>query len=223
MLTSQPTALIRSGQTVIRVPPAMTGESRKRQRRPGKSDPIDALAVARTVVREGIDRFAAAFLDEQAMDIRVLHDHREQLIDERTRMINRLRFHLVVLDPSLEAELAGRTLDSSTAQARIRRHLARLPNTAQARVARSELGHIVALTKEIRGLHADLDRLTAAQPRPARRDRLRTSHRRRVDRPDGRRATGSRSTRNSQGRPAPHRSGPLALVSGDAARPSTRP
>lgn len=96
-------ALIAAGQHVIRVPPGITGQSRKGQRQPGKSDPIDALAVARTVLREGVERFAAAFLDQPAMEIRLLHDHREQLIAERTRMQNRLRFHLVVLDPDLEA------------------------------------------------------------------------------------------------------------------------
>ena len=154
-------ALLSAGSRVTRVPPAMTGLSRRGQRQPGKSDSIDAPAVARTVVREGVERFAVAFLDERAMEIRALHDHREQLIGERTRVINRLRFHLVVLDPSLEAALARRTLDQAGAQARIRRRLAKLPETAQARVARSELGHIVALTKEINGLHADLDRLTA--------------------------------------------------------------
>jgi len=156
-------ALLAAGQHVLRVPPAMTGQARKGQRQPGKSDPIDALAVARTVVREGVDRFAVAFLDQPSMDIRVLHDHREQLIAERTRMINRLRFHLVVLDPDLEAELASRTLDRASILTRVRRQLSRLPRSAQARVALSELTHIAALTKEIDGLLGELDRLTAAQ------------------------------------------------------------
>lgn len=154
-------ALVSAGAEVIRVPPAMTGQSRKGQRQPGKSDPIDALAVARTVVREGVQRFAVAFLDEHAMEIRALHDHREQLIAERTRMINRLRFGLVVLDPSLEADLAPRTLHFPGPQARIRRRLAKLGQSAHVRVASSQLSHIVALTKEINALHADLDQLTA--------------------------------------------------------------
>lgn len=103
-------ALLGVGSQVIRVPPATTGQARKGQRRPGKSDPIDALAVARTVVREGVERFAVAFLDERAMEIRVLQDHREQLMTERTRAINRLRSHLLVLNPALEADLGPRTL-----------------------------------------------------------------------------------------------------------------
>ena len=78
-------ALLSVGERVIRVPPAMTWNGRRSQREPGKSDAIDALAVARTVVREGIERFPVAFLDSEAMEIRLLHDHREQLIRERTR------------------------------------------------------------------------------------------------------------------------------------------
>jgi transposase len=95
------------------------------------------------------------------MEIRALHDHREQLVGERTRHINRLRFHLMVLDPELEASLAPRTLHFAGPQARIRRRLAKLADTAHVRVAASELAHIVKLTKEINALHADLDRLTA--------------------------------------------------------------
>ncbi len=37
------------------------------------------------------------------MEIRVLADYRDQLIAERTRMINRLRWHLVRIAPELEA------------------------------------------------------------------------------------------------------------------------
>lgn len=155
-------ALIAAGQHVIWVPPGITGQSRKGQRQPGKSDPIDALAVARTVLREVVERFAAAFLDQPAMEIRLLHDHREQLIAERTRMQNRLRFHLVVLDPDLEAALPARSLDQPSAHAKIRHRLAQLPAGAQVRVARSELAHIMQLTKEIDELFADLDQLTTA-------------------------------------------------------------
>ena len=35
-------ALLAAGERVIRVPPSLTGESRKASRIPGKSDPIDA-------------------------------------------------------------------------------------------------------------------------------------------------------------------------------------
>jgi hypothetical protein len=59
--------------------------------------------VARAVVREGPERFPSAFLDQPAMEIRLLADHRENQIAERTRAQNRLRWHLLDLCPELEA------------------------------------------------------------------------------------------------------------------------
>src|SRR5919108_3921172 len=44
-------ALIAAGERVIRVAPKLMGESRRGERTPGKSDRIDALAVARPDVR----------------------------------------------------------------------------------------------------------------------------------------------------------------------------
>jgi len=63
----------------------------------GKSDPIDALAVARAALRE--PNLPTAHLDAPSRELRLLVDHREDLIAERTRHINRLRWHLHEIDP----------------------------------------------------------------------------------------------------------------------------
>ena len=52
------------------------GQSGRGERQPGKSDQIDAGGRAGGRCREGVERFPAAFLDEQAMEIRLLADHR---------------------------------------------------------------------------------------------------------------------------------------------------
>jgi prevent-host-death family protein len=52
------------------------------------------------VLREGIERFPAAFLDDQAIEIRLLCDHREILVAERRRLINRLRWNSWSSTPS---------------------------------------------------------------------------------------------------------------------------
>ena len=44
--------LLNAGQRVVRVPPNLTARHRASARSRGKSDPIDALAVARAVLRE---------------------------------------------------------------------------------------------------------------------------------------------------------------------------
>ena len=67
----------------------------------GTFDPIDALAVARAAQRE--PDLPHARLDGPDRDVRLLGDHRESLVAERTRAINRLRWYLHELDPSWEA------------------------------------------------------------------------------------------------------------------------
>ena len=94
-------ALLAAGERVIRVAPHRMGASREGEREPGKSDEIDALAVARAVVKDGVERFPAAYLNERAMEIRLLLDHRSALV-ERTRTVNRLRWHQLELCPELE-------------------------------------------------------------------------------------------------------------------------
>ena len=103
-------ALIAVGERVVRVAPHRMGASRRGEREPGKSDEIDAQAIARAVVKDGVDAFPAAYLDEDAMQIRLLSDHRSDLVAERTRMQTRLRWHLVALCPELEASVKLRAL-----------------------------------------------------------------------------------------------------------------
>ena len=51
-------ALLAAGERVVRVAPHRMGASRKGERRPGKSDQIDALAIARAVVKDGVEELA---------------------------------------------------------------------------------------------------------------------------------------------------------------------
>ena len=128
--------LVGQGERVVRVAPKLIGQSRRGERRPGTSDEIDAVAVARAAIREGVDALPVAFLDEAAFEIRLLNDHRQDLVAERTRHQNRLRWHLVELDADLEARLPARGLDRACWLDRIASRLGKLPQTARARVAR---------------------------------------------------------------------------------------
>jgi transposase len=55
----------------------------------GKSHPIDALAAGRAALQE--PDLPVAHLDGAAREVRLLIDSREDLVAERTRIINRLR------------------------------------------------------------------------------------------------------------------------------------
>lgn len=159
-------ALVVGGERVVRVPPKVMGQTRRGERTSGKSDRIDALAVARAVVRDGVDRFPGAFLDEQALEIRLLSDHRDDLVAERTRMQNRLRWHLLDLCPELEAQISERSLGRAVVLTRVDRKLRTFKTNPRARVAREELAHIRVLTRQARALENELAVLVK-QYRPA--------------------------------------------------------
>jgi transposase len=154
--------LVSSGDRVIRVAPGLTETSRKAVREAGKSDPIDATAIARAALREGIDNLPVAHLDEQALEIRILTDYRDQIVTERVRLANRLRWHLVQLAPEIEAGLAPASLDHPQVRARVARRLARLPRGPQVRVAKLILKRIGQITLEERELRAELKALIEA-------------------------------------------------------------
>jgi transposase len=137
--------LVAAGERVVRVAPALTVDARRAERRPGNSDVIDALAVARAVVREGIDRFPMAFWDQRAMQIRQLQDYRDQPISERVRWVNRLRWHLVGLDPELEGSIRPAGFESPRLRKALRRPLKRFGESIQAQTARDMLARIDAL------------------------------------------------------------------------------
>jgi transposase len=90
--------LLAAGEELVRVPPKLMAHARDAARTYGKSDPIDALAVARAAWRE--PDLPLARLDGPTRNLRLLVDHREDLVRDRTSQVNRLRWHLHELDPS---------------------------------------------------------------------------------------------------------------------------
>jgi len=97
--------LLAAGERVVRVPPKLMAGVRRSARTLGKSDPIDALAVARAALRE--PELPVACLDGVERQVRLLVDHREDLVAERTRAQQRLRWHLHELEPGWEIPAGG--------------------------------------------------------------------------------------------------------------------
>lgn len=90
--------LLAAGQKVMRVPPHLMSRSRASSRELGKSDPIDALAVARAVLRE--PDLPIACHDECSMELRLLVDRREDLVQHRVALISRMLERIHQLDPA---------------------------------------------------------------------------------------------------------------------------
>src|SRR5262249_36246932 len=136
--------LLAAGEQVVLVPPKLMAGERRGGRERGKSDPIDALAVARLALREDAGLPAVVRLDTRVLEVRRLADHRDDLVAERTRVICRLRWMVHDLDPDLAP--APRSLDGARPRARLEAGLRALPPSAGRRVALSQLALTAALT-----------------------------------------------------------------------------
>jgi transposase len=152
--------LIERGERVLRIPTHLTAKARRSARQRGKSDPIDALNVARAALQEGLDAFPVAQLDGPELDLRLLVDHRERLIRHRVQLNSTLLWHLHDLWPELQ--LPGGALFSSKWSIRIGRRLARAEQTARVRIARDELRRLRELTLAVRRLEREITELVTS-------------------------------------------------------------
>ena len=148
--------LLEAGERLVRVPPRLTAPQRRRGRVRGKSDSIDALAVARAALQEPLLDSPRAG-EETLRELKLLVDHRDDLVAERRRCQQRLRWHLHELDPTLAVPLGA--LDRAVWLERLTRWLARREQTTQVRIARDLLGRCRSLTRSI----AELDRQLQAR------------------------------------------------------------
>lgn len=164
-------ALLAVGARVVRVPPKLMAGARSSARTRGKSDPIDALAIARAALRE--PDLPVAEHDHTSRRLKLLVDHRENLVAERTRMINRLRWHLHELDPELD--LPARSLGQPARLERLAARLAEFTEFTEAhpevtgtvaRLAGELVADIAERSTRIRALERELETLTQqAAPR----------------------------------------------------------
>lgn len=142
-------ALLGAGQKVVRVPPRLTARTRRSARTLGKSDPIDALQVARAALRE--PGLPIAFLDDTSREMNLLVDRRGVLVDQRTATILRLLWRMHELDPG--RQLKGSQLTTIVHSDALDAWLSGQPGLV-AELARDELADIVGQTKRIAALTA---------------------------------------------------------------------
>jgi transposase len=132
--------------------------ARRASRSFGKSDPIDALAVARAALRE--PDLPTAQPEGRSRELRLLVDRRDDLVAERTRSINQLRWHLHELAPGFQVPARGLTRGPAW------RAVEELLGTRQGLLAelaaelltvvRELTGKVDALERRIAGLTAEL-------------------------------------------------------------------
>lgn len=139
--------LLSAGQQVVRVPPKLMAHVRASARTRGKSDPIDALAVARAVLRE--PDLPVASHDAVSRELKLLVDRREDMVAQRTSTINRLLWRVHELDPAHAPKKAS--LGLAKHRELLRAWLVTQPGLV-AELARDELADITRLTEAIDAL-----------------------------------------------------------------------
>ena len=98
--------LLAQGETNGRaVSPQRTAQYRRRSRSQDKTDHADALAIARLLRAEG-EQLPLVQADDASTELRLLSDHRDNLVAERTRLVNQLHVQMLQIDPCY-AEQSG--------------------------------------------------------------------------------------------------------------------
>jgi transposase len=146
--------LLKAGEAVVQVSPKLMGMARRTGRELGKSDPIDAMAVARAALRE--PHLPVAQLEGKEREVKLLVDHREDLVGERTRIQNRLLWHLHELEPGYVVVASGllRTVVIAEVRNRLEGHTG-----VVAEIARELVERLVELTQSVKRLQRRIEAL----------------------------------------------------------------
>jgi transposase len=152
-------ALDRAGFEVCEVPPHLSRRERRRTRRAGKTDPGDALAIARVTAREAA--LPPIRRSDATIELDLLVGAREDLIGEATRVRNRLHADLVVLVPGYGGRVANLVAErhlrtAATALRRLR--------GVHAELARERLSDLRRLHARIAVLTREIARRVADHP-----------------------------------------------------------
>ena len=151
--------LVAAGREVREVPPHLSHRERQRTRRPGKTDPGDALAIARVTAREAT--LPPVRLADATREIGLLVEDRDDLVAEATRVRNRLHADLVVLVPGYGATAANLVAERHCRT--VGRRLRSMPGI-QAERARARLSRLGRLVAEAKALEIRLAGLVGDHP-----------------------------------------------------------
>ena len=142
---------------VLEVPTLMT--SRERGARPGKgkTDPVDAVAIARITMRES-DLPPVRLAVGDAADLRSLLDYRDDLVAERSELANRVHIELHGLFPGYHHQIPTLIRKTHLSAAQL---LLADDTRVRAEVTRRRLARILAIDAEAAALKHQIAALVA--------------------------------------------------------------
>ena len=96
--------LVSLGETVYDINPRWTATRRRSARKVGKTDKLDARAVA-LLVRQEVATLPRVLAEDQTALLDLLTTERESAVVEATRLRNQIHAHLMQIDPEYESKL----------------------------------------------------------------------------------------------------------------------
>src|ERR687895_1040303 len=143
--------LLDADESVYEVPAFLTYRERKRNPSKGKSDPSDAVAIARVVARgEGLSSLRRS---EVFVDLKLLSDHRDQLVRARTRLMNRTHTDLVISHPGYEKKIPKLNSNKNQVTALT---LLRGDHSVRADLIRDHIQEIRRLTRKVAAIEKQI-------------------------------------------------------------------
>jgi transposase len=143
---------ILDGVEVVEVPTLLTARERSARPGRGKTDPIDAVAIARVVAR---DQSLPPVRPSTgpAADLRALTDYRDQLVEERNAVANRVHAELAALRPGYQVTIPRLTRPTELAAAH---NLLDGDTSVRAELTRRRLQRLANLDAEIAELYEQI-------------------------------------------------------------------
>lgn len=138
------TALLGAHEPAVRVPPHLTGPTRRTQRTYGKSDVIDAEAIARACLAVNGDLPPVTAPHPDIVDLQQLVTYRTHAVGARTELINRLRWSLHSFDPTWSPTNLTSLKQLAAVHHRLTHH-----HTITADLTRRVVDRIITLTTDI--------------------------------------------------------------------------
>ncbi len=136
--------LLAAAEDVREVPPFLPHRERKKNPSRGKSDLRDAVAIARVVARG--ERLSSPSRVDILRDLKLLSDHRDQLVRAKTQLINRTHKDLVISHPGYEKRIPKLT---SKKRLRAARALLRGDASVRAELIRDRITEISRLIDKV--------------------------------------------------------------------------
>ena len=147
--------LVEQGEREVReITPHRTAQYRRRGRSQDKTDPADALAMAR-LLRAECEDLPRVQRDDISTELRLLSDHRDHLVAERTRLINQLHAQMLQIDPAYQARSGPLTRPRGV------RYCQELEVPGASAVMQTRLRLVHQLAVRVRQVQADIAVVTA--------------------------------------------------------------